>query len=73
MTTESIYEVPIITRRINAEEARASATDFLLDHVDNQLVAGEPHMMVSAVRAVKLFTVGVKNFRPGRMPLGSTA
>jgi hypothetical protein len=33
---------------ISADEARAAATDFLLDHAENQLVAGQPQPMVSA-------------------------
>jgi hypothetical protein len=34
------YETPIQTRRIGPDEARAVVTDFLLDRVGNQLVAG---------------------------------
>jgi hypothetical protein len=41
MTSETIYETPILAHRITADEARMAATDFLLDHLGNQLVAGE--------------------------------
>ena len=51
MTQAAINEPPPLTQRISPDEARAAATDFLLDHVGNQLVAGQPHLMVSAVRA----------------------
>ena len=65
MSIEPIYETPTTTRRINAEEARASATDFLLDHMGNQLVTGEPHMMVSAVRAVWIVPVQLSYIHTG--------
>ena len=44
-------------RSISTDEARASATDFLLDHVGNQLVVGQPQSMVSAVKAVWIVPV----------------
>jgi hypothetical protein len=49
MSTASIHEIPTLTGRISPDEARAAATDFLLDHVGNQVVASQPHLMVSAV------------------------
>jgi hypothetical protein len=57
MATTSIDEVPTLTHRISPDEARAAATDFLLDHVGNQLVTGQPHLMVSAVRAIWIVPV----------------
>ncbi len=65
MTTEPIYETPTTTRRINADEARAAATGFLLDHMGNQLVPGEPHMMVSALRAVWIVPVQLAYIHTG--------
>lgn len=35
----------------SAEEAQGVATEFLLDHVGNQLLAGQPHLMVSSTEA----------------------
>jgi hypothetical protein len=65
MASEPIYETPIAIRHLNSEEARAAATDFLLDHLGNQLVAGEPHIMVSAVRAVWVVPVQLAYIHTG--------
>lgn len=68
MTTTSINEVPTLTQRISPDEVRAAATDFLLDHVGNQLVAGQPHLMVSAVRTSWIVPVQLSYLHSG--PLG---
>jgi hypothetical protein len=57
MTSEAAVVTPTLTQHITAEATRAVATEFLLDHLGNQLVAGEPLLMVSAVRAVWIVPV----------------
>ena len=52
-----IDELSTLTPRISPDEARAAVTDFLLDHVGNQLLAGKPYLMVSAVRATWIVPV----------------
>ena len=42
---------------ISAEEAQAAATDYLLDHVGNQLIAGQPHLMTSLLHEVWIVPV----------------
>ncbi len=68
MVTTLINEIPTLTQRISPDEARAAATEFLLDHVGNQLVADEPHLMVSAVRATWIVPVQLAYVHSG--PLG---
>ena len=68
MTTQSV-NTTATSQHISAEEAQASAIDFLLDHVGNQLVAGEPHLMISAWRAVWIVSVHLAYIHTG--PLGS--
>lgn len=68
MSTISIHETPILTGRINPDEARAAATEFLLDHIGNQLVAGQPHLMVSAVRTTWIVPVQLAYVHTG--PIG---
>jgi hypothetical protein len=68
MTTQSVNTIAT-SSHITAEEAQAAATDFLLDHVGNQLIAGEPHLMISAWRAVWIVAVHLAYISTG--PLGS--
>ena len=49
---EAVRSMPTLTRNINAEQARGIVTGFILDQLGNQLLAGQPYLMVSAVRAV---------------------
>lgn len=42
---------------IGADDAQEFATDFLLDHVGNQLTAGQPLRMLSAVRSTWIVPV----------------
>lgn len=60
-----ISETPEATRRISPPEAQAAATDFLLDHVGQQLVVGQPHLMVSAVRATWIVSVQLAYIHTG--------
>lgn len=57
MQYEASEALTTISPRTNPEQARASATDFLLDHVGNQLTAGAPHLMIAAVRALWIVPV----------------
>ena len=63
-----VNEVSTSTPRISPDEARAAVTDFLLDHVGNQLVAGQPYLMVSAVKATWIVPVQLSYIQSG--PLG---
>ena len=56
MVTATFEPKPQI-RSITLDEARASVTEFLLDYVGNQVVIGEPHEMVSALKAVWIVPV----------------
>lgn len=67
MAKVSVYETPTLTYRISPDEACAAAMDFLLDHVGNQLVAGQPHLMVSAVRAIWIVPVQLAYVHSGTL------
>lgn len=67
MAEASAYDIPTLTHRISPDEACAAATDFLLDHVGNQLVAGWPHLMVSAVRAIWIVPVQLAYVHTGTL------
>jgi hypothetical protein len=65
MSSEAAYQGPLPPKRISAEDARAAATDFLLDHVGNQLVAGGPLLMAAALRAVWIVPVQLAYIHTG--------
>jgi hypothetical protein len=67
MSSERVYETPTQADHVSAEDARMAATDFLLDHLGNQLVAGEPYLMVSAVRAVWIVPVQLAYVHTGTL------
>jgi hypothetical protein len=50
---------------ISADDARALATDFLLGHVGNQLTAGQPLRMISAVRSTWIVPVQLAYIHSG--------
>ena len=54
---------------ITAEQAQSAATGFLLDHVGNQLLAGQPHLMLSPTRATWIVPIHLTYLHTG--PLGS--
>ena len=54
---------------ITAEQAQSAATGFLLDHVGNQLLAGQPHLMLSPTRATWIVPIHLAYLHTG--PLGS--
>jgi len=49
-------------------QAQSAATEFLLDHVGNQLIAGRPHLMVSTGGAVWVIPIQLTYIHTG--PLG---
>ncbi len=53
----------------STEEAQSAATEFLLDHVGNQLLAGQPHLMVSSTEATWVVPVHLAYLHTG--PIGS--
>lgn len=57
------------TIQVDTDQARALATDFLLDHVGNQLTAGQPLRMHSAVRSTWIVPVQLAYVHSG--PLGN--
>jgi len=65
----STLETPIQIQHTTPNTASAAAVDFLLDHVGNQLVVGDPLLMVSAVRAVWVIPVYLSYIHTG--PLNS--
>jgi hypothetical protein len=67
MVKALIDNVPTATPRISPDEARAAVTDFLLDYVGNQLVAGRPHLMISAVRATWIVPVQLAYIHQGTL------
>jgi hypothetical protein len=69
MASEAIRQTPQPPERISAEEAQAAATDFLLDHAGNQLLAGTPLRMTAALRSVWVVPVHLTYIHTG--PIGS--
>lgn len=67
MAKVPVYQTSTLTHRISPDEACAAAMDFLLDHVGNQLVAGQPHLMVSAVRAIWIVPVQLAYIHSGTL------
>ncbi|MEZ4735581.1 MAG: hypothetical protein R3E79_51470 [Caldilineaceae bacterium] len=55
--------------RTSAEEAQGAATEFLLDHVGHQLLAGQAHLMVSATEATWVVPIHLSYLPTG--PIGS--
>ena len=55
--------------RTSVEEAQGTATEFLLDHVGNQLLAGQPHLMLSSTEATWVVPVHLAYLHTG--PIGS--
>ena len=52
MQYEITETIPTSIPKSNPEQARAATTDFLLDHVGNQLSAGTPYLMIAVVRTL---------------------
>ncbi len=57
------------TPHTSAELAQSAATGFLLDHVGNQLIAGQPHLMISPTRATWIVPIHLAYLYTG--PIGS--
>ena len=58
-------EPATLTNQVSADDAQAAATEFLLDNLGHLLVAGEPHLMVSAVRAMWIVPVQLAYIHTG--------
>jgi hypothetical protein len=69
MASEIIRQTPQQPAHISAEVAQAAATEFLLDHAGNQLRAGSPLLMATALRSVWVVPVHLTYIHTG--PVGS--
>jgi hypothetical protein len=67
MAAHSFVDPPTLTNHVGPDDACASATEFLLDHLGNHVMAGEPHLMVSAVRAVWIVPVQLAYLHSGTL------
>ena len=67
MAAHNFVDPPTLTNHVGPGDACASATEFLLDHIGNHLMAGEPHLMVSAVRAVWIVPVQLAYLHAGTL------
>ena len=68
MTNTTVVDEPFpVTQHLSPAEAQAAATEFLLEHVGNQLVAGQPHLMVSVVRATWIVPVQLSYIHSGEL------
>ena len=56
-------------RHISPEQAQSAATEFLLDHVGTQLIAGQPHSMISPTGATWIVPIHLAYLPIG--PIGS--
>lgn len=60
----------LLTRHTSVEQAQGAATDFLLDHVGNQLLAGQPHLMLSATQAIWIVPIHLAYVHTGPRQCG---
>jgi hypothetical protein len=67
MAAHSFIDPPTLTNQVGPDDACAATTEFLLDRVGNHLMAGEPHMMVSALRAVWIVPVQLAYLHSGTL------
>ncbi len=67
MAAHSFIDPPTLTNQVGPEDACVAATGFLLDRAGNHLMAGEPHLMVSAVRAVWIVPVQLAYLHSGTL------
>ena len=65
MAAGTIVEPPRLTNHVSADQAREVVTEFLLDNLGNLLLAGEPHVMISAVRAMWIVPVQLAYIHTG--------
>ncbi len=59
--------MPTLTQSIDRESAQGSATHFLMDHMGNQVVAGQPMLMISALRALWIVPVQLTYLHTGSL------
>lgn len=60
-----IEKQPQMIRQTSTEDAKAAATEFLLDFVGSQLVVGNPVSMASALRSVWIVPVSLSYIHTG--------
>jgi hypothetical protein len=67
MTEAITIEQKEINYHTSPSQAQAAATEFLLDHVGNQLIAGRPHLMVSTDGAVWVIPIQLTYIHTGAL------
>ena len=67
MISTTIDKRPPLIRQTTPEDAKAAATEFLLDFVGNQLVVGTPVTMASALRSVWIVPVALAYIHTGSL------
>lgn len=67
MINTTIDRRPLLVRHTTPDDAKAAATEFLLDFVGNQLVAGSPVSMASALRSVWIVPVSLAYIHTGSL------
>ena len=67
MISTTIDRRPLLVPQTTPEDAKAAATEFLLDFVGNQLVAGSPVSMMSALRSVWIVPVTLAYIHTGSL------
>lgn len=65
MSLATMEELTLPKHNVSADDARAAATEFLLDHLGNQLTTGEPIRMLSAVRSTWIVPVQLAYIHTG--------
>lgn len=66
---QPVPPTPNLTAHLSESQAVNAATDFLLDHLGSQFLAGQPYLMVSAVRSVWVVPVHLTYIHTG--PIGT--
>ncbi|RLT42366.1 MAG: hypothetical protein DWI57_05670 [Chloroflexi bacterium] len=67
MIRTAIDRRPLLVRQTTPEDAKAAATEFLLDFVGSQLVANSPVSMTSALRSVWIVPVSLAYIHTGSL------
>lgn len=67
MLSPTVERKPRLTVHATPEDAQEAATEFLLDFVGSQLVAGKPLSMTSALRSVWIVPVALAYVHTGAL------
>ncbi len=67
MLSTTIDRRPLLVRQTTSEDAKAAATEFLLDYIGNQLIPGNPVSMMSALRTVWIVPVSLAYIHTGSL------